>query len=340
MGNNTYGLDFGTYDLKIYDQKKNSTWKVKNAIAVKENQRVYAAGDAAYAMHEKTPDFIKVSFPMKSGVIANFDLMQKLMQILFSQEGHKVGAGSYLIAMSPDMTEVEKSAFVQLMGYSKMKVHSANIVERGIAAAIGMDVSILDEKGLFLVDLGGESCEFSVISQGGVVLNRRLKTGGIQMDLAIINKIRHQQDFLIGQATAEHIRKHFGLSNSTQKEEIMVAGRDLCSGLPKMKQISADTVRDALDDFFKNYIIAIESMLRRIPPDVRRQVERTGIFLCGGIANMEGIGFYFEEKLKCKIVIPDQPELCVVKGLKEMIDNPKYKKLTYSMADENYRWLR
>ncbi len=340
MGNNTYGLDFGTYDLKIYDQKKNSIWKIKNAIAVKDNKIIYAAGDAAYAMYEKTPDFIKVSFPMQGGVIADYELMQKLMQILFSKEGHKVGAGSYLIAMSPDMTEVEKRAFVQLMGHSKMKVHSVNIVERGIAATIGMNVPVLDEKGLFLVDLGGESCEFSIISQGGVVLNRRFKTGGIQMDKAIVNKIRHRHDFLVGQSTAEHIRKHFGMLDSTQKENIMVAGRDLGSGLPKMKPISADTVQEALEDYFKNYILAVESMLRRIPPDVQRQINRRGIFLCGGIANMEGLQTYFEDKLQCEIVIPKQPELCVAKGLKEMIDKPEYKKLTYSMADENYRWQR
>lgn len=340
MTKNIYGLDFGTYDLKIYDQKKNSIWKVKNAIAVKNKHKVIAAGDAAYAMHGKTPQLIQVIFPMQAGVIANFELMQKFMQILFSKEEYKVGAGSYLIALSPDLTKVEKRAFVQLMGYSKMNVQSANIVERGIAAAIGMGIPVLEEKGLFLVNLGGESCELSIISQGGVVLNRRIKTGGVQMDQAIVNKIKHNYEFLIGQSTAEHVRKHFGMLDSIQKKDILVAGKDLCSGLPKMKPVSADTIRDTINDFFENYINSIEAMLRRIPPDVQRQVTRTGIFLCGGLANMEGIDSYFQEKLKCKIVVAKQPELCVVRGLKEMIDHPKYKKLTYSMTDENYRWLR
>lgn len=340
MGNNTYGLDFGTYDLKIYDHKNNRIWKAKDAIAIKNEKTVLAVGNAAYAMYEKTPDFIKVFFPMRSGVIADFELMQKLMHGLFSEDDYGIMSGNYLIAVPADITEVEKKAFVDLMGYSRVKVQSAKIVERGIAAAIGMGINVYDEKGLFIVDMGGESCEFSVISQGGSVLKRRMQTGGVQMDKAIINKIRHQYEFLIGQSTAENVRKHFGILDSVEEEDLEVAGRDLCTGLPKMKPISADTIKEVLEDFVNDYILAIEMMLKRIPPDIRREVDRAGILLVGGIANMKGIDSYLQEKLKCKITIARQPELCVIKGLKEIIKNPEYKKLTYSMTDENYRWLR
>ncbi len=340
MVNSTYGLDFGTYDLKIYDHKENKIWKLKNAIAVKAGKNILAVGDAAYAMREKTPDFIQVLFPMKSGVIADFELMQKLMQILSFTHGNRMTAGNYLIAVPSDITEVEKRAFVELMGYSNVKIQSAKIVERGIAAAIGMGISVLDEKGIFIVNLGGESCELSVLSQGGVVLTRRLKTGGVQMDKAIVNEVRHQQEFLIGQPTAEHIKMYFGMLDSTQKKEIMIAGRDLCSGLPKRELVSAAVVHSILKEFLDEYISAINVMLKRIPPDIRRQINRNGIFLCGGIANMAGVKTYFQEKLKCKILTTDQPELCVAKGLQEIIKNSKYKKMTYSMTDENYRWLK
>lgn len=340
MVKNTCGLDFGTYDLKIFDPKKKRIQKVKNAIAVRNKRSIIAVGDAAYAMRGKTPDFIQVHFPMKEGVIANFEFMQKTMQTLLLKEEHNIGAGCYLIAISPNMTEVETRAFVQLMGYSKVKVRSAYTIERGVAAAIGMDQPVLTRKGLFLVDLGGESCELSVISQGKVVLTRRLKIGGAHMDQAIANAIKEKHNFLVGLSTAEELRKNFGMSKAETKKESLVAGKDLRSGLPKMRQIPIDTVQDALVEFFEKYIIAIEAMLKRIPPDIRRMVIQNGITLYGGLANMIGIKSYFQERLSCNIFVPNQPELCVIQGVKKIIEQPQYEKLTNSMSDQNYRWLR
>ncbi len=339
MANNTYGLDLGTYELKIYDQMNDKIWKTKNAIAVKNEKTVLAVGDKAYAMREKTPDFIRVFFPMQNGVISDFDLMQKLLYKLFSVDEYAISSGNYLIAVPADITEVEKKAYVDLLGYSKVKIQSAKIVERGIAEAIGMGIPVQEEKGTFIIDVGGESCELFVMSQGGVVLKHRLKTGGVQLDMAVINKIRHKEDFLIGQTTAENVRKHFGISDQNKKENIMVAGKDLLTGLPKMKSVSADTIKEAIDDSLGGYISAIETMLKRIPPDIRREIDKNGIYLSGGLSNMDGLRMYFQEKLQTKITVAQDPELCVVKGLREIIRTPDYEKLTYSMTDENYRWL-
>lgn len=340
MARNVYGLDLGTYEIKIYDKKADEIRKEKDVIAMKDKRYIFSVGDEAYEMYEKAPDNIEVIFPMKGGVIAHFDDMQYLLESLLKKEGRFQRASEYLIAVPTDVTEVEKRAFYDLVFHSAAKAKSVKIVERGIADAVGFGADIWQEKGLFIANFGAGTTELSVLSSGGMVLNRLLKIGGDDFDAAVAARVRHNHDFLIGKLTAERLRREFGVFDQGADASLTVSGRDLMKGVPKEKKISIGLVRASMKEPLAECAAAIRTMIERTPPDVRKGIEKNGICLTGGIANLRGLSTYLEESVGLPVSVAQKPELCAVQGLKKMIQNKEFKKLTYSMLDEDYRWLR
>ena len=340
MARNVYGLDLGTYEIKVYDKKKDKIWKAKNVIAMQDKKYIFSVGDEAYSMYEKAPENIQVVFPMQNGVIAHFDDMQYLLQNLLNMDRQFARGAEYVIAVPTDVTEVEKKAFYDLVFHSTARAKSVRIVERGIADAVGMGIDIWNEKGIFIVNLGGETTELSVLVCGGMVLNRLIKIGGIHMDSAIANLVRHNLDFLIGRLTAETLRKEFGVFEQEDDATLKVAGRDLLTGVPQQKAIPIGLVRAAMKEPLAECVRSIKSLLDRTPPDVRRGIDENGICLTGGLAHLRGLSTYLEESTGLKVRTMQYPELCAVTGLKKILLNKEYKKLTYSMLDEDYRWLR
>ena len=341
MARNVYGLDLGTYEIKVFDKKKDSIWREKNVIAMKDKKYIFSVGDEAYEMYEKSPDNIQVVFPMKHGVIAHFDDMQYLLQGLLKKDRGFARGSEYVIAVPTDVTEVEKKAFYDLVFHSEAKAKSVRIVERGLADAVGFGLNIMDEKGVFIANFGGGTTELSVLSYGGIVLNRLVKIGGEHFDKAVSSLVRHNRDFLIGRLTAERLRREFGVFDQNTGSVLKVYGRDLITGVPSHTDIPISLVRAAMKEPLEECVRAIRSMIDRTPPDVRRAIEAKGIYLTGGIANLRGLTTYLEGSIGLPVMTVPNPELCAVKGLQKIIlHKAYYKKLTYSMLDENYRWLR
>ena len=341
MARNVYGLDLGTYEIKVFDKKKDSIWREKNVIAMKDKKYIFSVGDEAYEMYEKSPDNIQVVFPMKHGVIAHFDDMQYLLGNLLQTDRQFVRGSEYVIAVPTDVTEVEKKAFYDLVFHSEAKAKSVRIVERGLADAAGFGLNIMDEKGVFIANFGGGTTELSVLSYGGIVLNRLVKIGGEHFDKAVSSLVRHNRDFLIGRLTAERLRREFGVFDQNTGSVLKVYGRDLITGVPSHTDIPISLVRAAMKEPLEECVRAIRSMIDRTPPDVRRAIEAKGIYLTGGIANLRGLTTYLEGSIGLPVMTVPNPELCAVKGLQKIIlHKAYYKKLTYSMLDEDYRWLR
>ncbi|WP_122642733.1 rod shape-determining protein [Luxibacter massiliensis] len=340
MARNVYGLDLGTYEIKVYDKKKDTVWKEKNVIAMQDKKYIFSVGDKAYEMYEKAPGNIQVVFPMQNGVIAHFDDMQYLLQSLLKMDKQFSRGAEYVIAVPTDVTEVEKKAFYDLVFHSTAKAKSVRIVERGIADAVGMGLDIWKEKGVFIANFGGETTELSILASGGMVLNRLVKIGGVHFDTAIANLVRHNKDFLIGRLTAETLRREFGVFEQKADTSMIAAGRDLITGVPQQRSIPIGIVRAAMKEPLEECVRSIKTMLDRSPPDVRRAIDINGICLTGGLANLRGLSTYLEEIIGLPVKTVKNPELCAVAGLKKIILNKEYRKLTYSMLDEDYRWLR
>ena len=341
MARNVYGLDLGTYEIKVFDKRKNEIWCEKNVIAMKDRKYIFSLGDQAYEMYEKSPDNIQVVFPMKNGVIAHFDDMQYLLGNLLKTGRQFVRGSEYVIAVPTDVTEVEKKAFFDLVFHSEARAKSVRIVERGLADALGCGIDIMEEKGAFIANFGGGTTELSVLSSGGIVLNRLVKIGGDSFDDAIVSLVRHNLEFLIGRMTAERLRKEFGVFDQKTDTAITVSGRDLITGVPGQTEIPISLVRAAMKDPIEECVHAIRTMIERTPPDVRRAIEAKGIYLTGGLSNMKGLSTYLQESIGLSVISSPQAELCAVRGLQKIIsDKAYYRRLFYSMLDDNYRWLR
>ena len=339
MFGNIYGLDLGTYEIKVYDKKLNALWKEKNAVAIANKKTIKSVGDNAYEMYEKAPFNIEVRFPMKEGVISHFYDMQFVLQNLLKNDRRYISGSKYIVAVPADVTEVEKRAFYDLVVHSTAKAKEVRIVERGIADSIGLGLDIEKTTGIFMVNFGGETTELSVLSYGGVVLNKMLKIGGRTMDQAIVNSVRAFDDYLIGKQTAEELRIEYGILGETNDNKL-IAGRNLVTGVPELKGIPVPIVRNAMNDCLNTLMNEIKFMLDRTPPEIQRYIQRNGIHMTGGVSNLKGLDTYFEEQLGIKIHISKTPEYSTVNGLKEIIQNKTLKKYTYSMLDENYRWMR
>lgn len=340
MARNTYGLDLGSYEIKAYDKKQDTIWTEKSVIAMKEKNEIFAIGDEAYSMHEKTPDSIEVLFPMKAGVISGFHDMQFLLQNLLKADRQFAHGSAYVIAVPTDVTEVQKKAFFDLVIHSTARAKEVNIVERSIADAIGLSIDTRNTNGVFIANFGGETTELSVLAGGGMILNRLLPIGGRSYDQAIITLIRNSHDFLIGSHTAEALRRRFEIFKADSDAAFMVAGRDLITGVPTQKTISINLVRAAVKEPLLECLRAIRSLLDRTPPEIRKSIRQNGIFLTGGIANTEGLDAYIEKNIGIPTQAADNPELCSVTGLKKIIMSEELSQLAYSMLDERYRWMR
>ncbi len=328
----------GTYEIKVYDEKKDEIWKEKSAIATKNQTEIFAVGDEAYAMYEKAPQNIDVIFPMQGGVIARFCDMQNLLENLLKKR--QFFGSEYVIAIPTDITEVEKRAFYDLVYHSSARAKSVSVVERGIADAIGCKIDVYQTGGVMILNMGGGTMELSVLAYGGIVMNRLLKFGGGQFDQEIINLVRRNRDFLIGRKTAEQLRRTFGIFSEDTESKMQIAGRNLILGLPQRTDISIGLVRAALKEQMDDCVDAIQTMIQRIPPDVLRELKKNGIYLTGGMANLRGIAEYLEESVGVRVFTVDYPELCSMNGLREIIqDKKRYGRLTYSMLDKGYRWL-
>jgi rod shape-determining protein MreB len=303
-------------------------------------KQVVSVGNEAFAMYEKAPANIQIVFPMQHGVISHFEDMQCLLQNLLHEKERSFFGEEYIIAVPTDVTEVERKAFHDLVVHATSHTKHVRMVERAIADAYGMGIDLHQEMGIFLVNLGGETTELSVLSHGGMVLNRLIKIGGVNLDHAIANLVRHNRDFLIGRLTAETLRKRFGIFEQTDEATLKVAGRNLMTGVPEQDEIPISIVRAAMKEPLDECIRSIRVLLDRTPPNIRKAIDRRGIFVTGGLASLRGLPNYLEESLGRKVTTIEHPELSAVFGMRRMIGNKEYKRMTHSVLEKNDRWLK
>lgn len=340
MARNVYGLDLGTYEIKVYDKKQDTIWKEKNVIAIAAEKTIFAVGDEAYEMFEKAPGNIEVVFPMKEGVISRFHDMQYLLQSILKKRRRLSIGAKYLVAVPTDVTEVEKRAFFDLVVHSAARAKEVSIVERALAQCIGLGIDVKQTKGVMIVDLGAETTEISVVAMGGLVLNKMLKIGGTTIDMSISNLVRRHYDFLIGQITAEMLRRRFGVFGGDSGSAMPVAGRDLLTGVPKQIEVPISVVRAAMKEPLAECVANIQMLLDRTPPEVLRSIQKNGLYLVGGLSGLPGLSRYIEEALGYPVHTTRRPDVCTVEGLGKIMTSKEWKSLTYSMLDDRYRWMR
>ena len=336
MAGHKYGLDLGTNYVKVYNNTRNNILIEHNMIAIRKKKDMIAAGDDAYEIFEKVSDTIAIKRPVRDGVIADVDPMGKLFDFLLKKvncSNSMMRHNEFFIAVPSSITEVEKRAFFSLVNSSTYKTHNANIVEKPVAAALGEGLDVTNAPGIMLVDFGADTTEISILSLGGIVLSKLIRTGGNHINDAILSEVKFEHNMIIGQKTAEYLKLSLGSAIPTEYDPLMVFGRDLITGLPVQLPIQAQLVQDCVLNVMTPVIDAIRGLLERTPPELNNAIFDQGIYVTGGTSCIPNIEHLIEQKTHMKVNMSSHPQESVVLGLKRIMEDPMLENLAFSVKE-------
>lgn len=298
------GIDLGTANILIYSKSKGIILNEPSVVAYNtDTKEVVAVGKEAKEMVGKTPKNVIPVRPLKDGVIADYDMTAQMLKELMKKASKQAGASmrkpTVVVCTPSGSTSVERRAIHNAVkSYGAKNVH---LIEEPIAAAIGADLPVEEPVANVIVDIGGGTSEVAIISFGGVVSCRSIRTGGDKMDEEIIQYVRKEYNILIGERTAEQIKMEIGHALIDHKEEKMeVRGRDMVTGLPKTIELGSKEVQGALRESLEQILETIRATLEDCPPELSGDIVDHGVILTGGGALLKGM----QEWLSEVIVVP------------------------------------
>ena len=315
-------IDLGTATVLVYVKGKGVVFEEPSVVAVdKATGKVLKVGKEAQLMRGRTPGNILAVHPLQDGVISQYDVTLKLLKYFIRKAiGPSIFKPRVMICVPSGITEVEERAVYDATIAAGAK--KTYLIEEPIAAAIGAGIDISKPQGNMIVDIGGGTTDVAVISLGSIVVSDSLKLAGNKIDEAIIKYIRRKYDVLIGEVTAEEIKKKLGAAwPFDNKYALNVKGRCLKEGLPKMITIDSDEVREAVTPVAKAIVDAICHVLERTPPELVGDISANGIILTGGGSLIYGMDRLIEDACGIKTFIAENPTTCVVIGTGRSLDN-------------------
>lgn len=331
---NTFGIDLGTCNVKVFCKATGKVLNEKNTIAIVNKNQMYAYGDQAYAMYEKAPENINVTFPVINGVIADYANMQTMIfEFLEKYSKGKVRGAEFVVAVPTDITEVEKKAFFDIFAKSKVKPKGVLLCEKPLADAVGLGIDVNQPTGVMVVDMGADTIEISVISLGGLVLSDLMHFGSNRLDESIISYIRREFNLVIGKKTAKALKEELGSGLPGRQETMTVVGLDVVSGLPVEREITAEVVYEAIKANLESICSSIKLILEKTPPELARDIIYAGIYITGGGSKIKDLDQLFTQITNIKVNTCENPEESAVRGLSKIATDSKYKRIPFSMKN-------
>jgi len=345
VSGNSFGIDFGSCNVKIYNHTTGKIKSQKNMIAVQDRKNVIAWGDKAYEMYERTPSGIRVSRPVNDGVIADIGHMSDVIRSFLQDEQRGVlRPADFFIAIPTDATQVQRRAFYELIRDAGVRARKIMGAERAIAGAIGLGVDVRNTQGILLVDVGYETTEVTVMSMGGIVLSKLLKIGGRLFDTAIVNAVRREYRLDIGTKTAEALRISLSTDDGRRKDAPQtsgltgagigsadVYGRDIVTGLPAARTITKDFIGRTLNEHFSMIAENVRTILERTPPELSADIFRHGLFLTGGGSMEEELIDQIQREVRIDVNLAEDPVATVAIGLAQIMRRSHYRQLAYTI---------
>lgn len=277
--------------------------------------KILAVGKEAKDMVGKTPGNIEAIRPMKDGVIADFDMTEKMIRY-FIEKTHRRKSflrPRIIISVPYGLTQVERKAVRE--SALSAGAREVFLIEEPMAAAIGASLPIQEPKGNLVVDIGGGTTEIGVISLGGLVISKSIRTAGDKLDMSIVNYVKEKYNLIIGERTGEEIKITIGSAIQLPKElSMVVKGRDQVSGLLSRIELTSEDVREAMREYLKEIADALKMVLEMMPPDLASDIVENGVVLTGGGALIRGFDKYLSEIVRLPVYIADEPLLAVAKG--------------------------
>jgi rod shape-determining protein MreB len=321
MFSNDLAIDLGTANTLVYAKNKGIVVREPSIVAVnKINNNVEAVGNEAKAMLGRTPGNIVAIRPMKDGVIADFEVTEKMIKY-FIEKAHGrrfLVKPRIVISVPSEITQVEKRAVKD----SALRAGATEVylIEQAMAAAIGAGLPITDPTGNMIVDIGGGTTDVAVISLAGIVYSRSVRVAGNEMDDAIIQYIKRKYNLLIGERTAEQVKMEIGSAFPLDEEMTMeIKGRDLVEGVPKTLVVSDEEIREALSETVATIVEAVRVALERTPPELSADIMDKGIIIAGGGSMLKNLDRRLREETGLPVTLAEDPLACVALGTGQML---------------------
>lgn len=313
-------IDLGTANTLIYVRDQGIVLDEPSVVAIRsghDNQKsVVAVGTEAKRMLGRTPSNITAIRPMKDGVIADFNVCEKMLQYFIN----KVHEHSFLqpsprvlICVPCKSTQVERRAIREsALGAGSREVY---LIEEPMAAAIGAGLPVDEAKGSMVVDIGGGTTEIALISLNGIVYAESVRVGGDRFDEAIVTYVRRNYGSLIGEATAERIKHEIGSAfPCTEVREIDVRGRNLAEGVPRSFTLNSSEVLEAIQESLSAIVQSVRSALEQSPPELSADIAERGLVVTGGGALLRDIDKLLAQETGLPVVVAEDPLTCVARG--------------------------
>ena len=317
-------IDLGTANTLVHMRGRGIVLDEPSVVAITKslNRKVVAVGLEAKEMLGKTPGNIEAIRPMREGVIADFAVTEAMLKSFIRKAHERTHfiRSRLVISIPAGITDVETKAVREAA--MSAGVREVLLIEQPMAAAVGAGLPVLDARGSMIIDIGGGTTDIAVISLGGLVTYRTLKVAGDKMDEAIIQYVRRRNNILIGERTAEQVKKKIGnVHASIDSGEMELKGRDLISGVPRAIRITRDDVREALADTVQVMVEAARSVLERTPPELSADLAERGLVLVGGGASLAGLDKVLREETGIPAIVAEDPLLAVVNGVGHVLED-------------------
>lgn len=319
-------IDLGTANTLIYEPNRGIVLNEPSVVALsldRGKKQVLAIGAEAKSMLGRTPGNIQAIRPLRDGVIADFDIAEEMIKhfIRKAQNGRSILSPNVVVCVPSGSTTVERRAIREAAEAAGAR--RVDLIEEPMAAALGAGLPVTEPSGSMVVDIGGGTTEVAVLSLGGIVYSHSVRVGGDKMDDAIIHYIRRTHNLLVGESSAERVKKEIGtacVTDETAGREIEIKGRDLMTGVPKEVTVGEAEIAEALAEPVSNIIEAVKVAMEHTAPELAADVVDKGIVLTGGGGLLHNLDFVLRHSTGLAVTTAQDPLDCVVLGTGKSLD--------------------
>lgn len=327
---NDIGIDLGTANTLVYVRGAGIILNEPSVVAIeKDSGKILAVGIAAKEMIGRTPGSIDAIRPLKDGVIADFDITERMLSDFIKRvvKHRYLMKPKIVISVPSGITEVEKRAVRD--SAENAGAREVYLIQEPMAAAIGVGLPVDQPSGSMIIDIGGGTSEIAVIALHDIVSNTSIRIAGDELDDVIVQYFKKNYNLLIGERTAEQIKVKIGSAYPLDKEESMeIKGRDLVAGVPKTMKVTSSQVREAISEPVDAIVDAVRLALEQTPPELASDILDRGIILTGGGAMIRGLDKRLRQETNLPVIVADDPLTCVARGTGIVLENMnKYQKV-------------
>jgi rod shape-determining protein MreB len=335
---NDIGIDLGTANTLVHVRGEGIVLCEPSVVAIqKETREVLAVGEEAKRMLGRTPGDIIAVRPLKDGVIADFEITERMIRHFITKVHNRraLVRPRIVIGVPSGITEVERRAVREAA--EQAGAREVYLIEEPMAAAIGANISVHEPAGNMIIDVGGGTTEVAVISLGGLVVSKSIRIAGNEMDEAIVQYIKKTHSLLAGERTAEEVKIKIGSAYPLAEEQSMeVKGRDTMTGLPRTLRITSEEIREALKEPISFIVEIVKTALEETPPELASDIVDRGIVMAGGGALLRELDRLISQETRLPVVLADDPLRCVVIGTGKYLD--ELKNLQMARKKGGYSW--